>query len=455
MPNEKNRLSTGTGLLSTASWTRLTPRNAAGSIDGSATPRSVVARCLETRRETKLIVGLYALAFVVRLLVGVHFGINSPFVDDAKEYFESAVLLSQGKGYGRLLEDGVVHPSAKRVPGTSLFLALGVLLIGKHEAAGRLTAIVVSSFSAPLMYRFALRVGTEVPARLAGLSCAFYPSWVFFSTTTLSEAFLIPLVLLSLLLTLRALELWTSRSALSAGLAWGVASLVRPITIPMAGMVALYLTRRSGWKRGMLLGAGFLLVVSPWVARNYFIFGRPLIATQGGDVFLGANNPFVVQLAANHGLWVNPLSVPEYRDTLKGAMGEVSGDNLEYTLAHDYLRKNPNAIPFLAIYKLERWLTPITETGGGVRILVLAPYGSLLLFLVFGVLRGIYRRSPALSLVVVWSLIQAAITVVYWGVLTRGRLLLELVWVPWACVAVWDLLASAMSWSSQRNSPSV
>jgi len=413
---------------------------------------SLVVQWLEARSTGELFVAFYALAFSVRLSVCFLAGIASPFVADAKEYFDSAVLLVQGNGYARLLGDGLVHLSAKRVPGTSLFLALGVLLFGEHEAAARVTAIVVSSFSAPLMYLFALRVAPKVPATLAALSCVFYPSWVFYSTTALSEPFLVPLVLLSLLLSLKALDSGTSRSALSAGIAWGAATLVRPVTIPMAGLVALHLGRRSDWKRGMLLCLGLVVPLSPWLARNYFVFGHPLIANQGGEVFLGANNPEVVQLPKDHGNWINPMDIPEYRDKLKSAPDEVSLDRLEYQLGQIYLRQNPRIIPRLVFYKLQRWLTPITDTGGKVRILVLTSYGVLWLLLVVGLLRRIYVSCATLALVVMWSLVQAAFTVVYWGFLTRGRLLLELVWLPWACLTVWDFLARILSRSPLENS---
>jgi len=288
-------------------------------------------------------------------------GINTPFQKDAKEYFEAASFLVQGHGYSRLWEDGVVRLSAKRTPGTSLFLALGILLFGPHPASGRLIQIAVSSLSAPLMYRFALRVAPTVPAILAGLWGAFYPSWAHLSAVTAaSEAFLVPLLFLSLILTLRAFDSRTLVSAFCAGLAWGAATLVRPITAPMAGIEALHLTWRAGWKRGFLLGTGFVLMLCPWLVRNYFVFSRPLLSTQGGEVFLGANNSYVVQVPTHHGDWVSPTGLPEYRDKLKGVQNEVTLDNLQYRLALDFLRKNPRVIPLLIFYKLQRWLTPIT-----------------------------------------------------------------------------------------------
>jgi 4-amino-4-deoxy-L-arabinose transferase-like glycosyltransferase len=400
-----------------------------------------VSRWLEERSVFEVVIGLYLAAFFVRLLLAVLAGMNTPFVQDAKEYFDGAASLIQRHNYSRLWEDGVARLSAKRVPGTSLFIAVGILLFGPHPSSARLIEIVVSSFSAPLVYLFALRVAPAVPAILAGLCCALYPTWIFISGVAVtSEAFLVPLLLLSFLLTLKAIDLRASGTAFAAGLTWGVATLVRPIASPMVGTVALYLAWRAGWKRGLLLGVGFVLILAPWLIRNYFVFGRPLLSTQGGEVFLGANNSYVIDVPVSHGAWVQPADLPQYGDKLEGIVDEVRLNNLEYDLGLDFLRENPRVIPRLIFYKLVRWLTPVTETPGLARVLVLASYGPLLLFLFVGLFQGIYKRSVTLDLVLIWTAVLTVMTIVYWGILTRGRFFLELVWIPWACLSLWNLL---------------
>lgn len=420
------------------------------------TGRKFLARIscwLEQRRVIYIVLGLYLLAFSVRLVLALLAGMNTPFEKDAKEYFDGAAFLLHGRGYSRLWEDGVVRLSAKRVPGTSLFLALGILLFGPHPAAGRLIEIVVSSLSAPLLYRFSLRIASTISAILAGVCCALYPSWVFISGVAVtSEAFLVPLLLVSLLLTLGALDTRASGTAFGAGVMWGATTLVRPTTAAMAGIVAIYLAWRAGWKRGLLLGAGFVLILCPWLVRNFFTFGKPLLSTQGGEVFLGTNNSYVVDVPLYRGAWVSPSKLPGYQDKLQGIVNEVALDNLQYKLALDFLGKNPHLIPRLVYYKLERWLTPITETGGLVRLLVLLSYGPLLLWLIVGFFQGVYVRSTTLYLVTAWSAVLVVVTIVYWGMLTRGRFFLELVWIPWACQSFCNTLGIAADHRAVPNS---
>src|SRR5439155_19634154 len=107
-------------------------------------------------------------------------------------------------------------------------------------------------------------------------------------------------------LTVGVVELRCECTAFSAGLAWGVATLVRPTAAPMAAIGALYRAWCAGWKRGLLLGTGFALILSPWLVRNYFVFGQPRLWTQGGEVFLGANNSYVLDVPRRHGDWVSP-----------------------------------------------------------------------------------------------------------------------------------------------------
>jgi len=55
-------------------------------------------------------------------------------------------------------------------------------------------------------------------------------------------------------------------------------------------------------------------------------------------------------------------------------------------------------------------------------------------------------------LVLIWTFVLIGITVVYWGILTRGRLLLELVWIPWACLTVWDIAKRMLRLDSAEGS---
>jgi 4-amino-4-deoxy-L-arabinose transferase-like glycosyltransferase len=387
-------------------------------------------------------ISLYALAALIRLAIAVLRGLNTtPPIGDEWGYYVLANRMIEGLGYSRLWPDGILRPAGTQMPGTSLFIAVGLLIFGKHPYSAYLMAVLISSASVPLMYLFARRLTSNRVAIAAASACMLYPTWAFYSTSSLSEPFFIPLLLLALLLTSIAFTSTDWRTAICAGLAWGAAALVRPHGVPMAMLVSAYLLWRKGWRQSALVALGCVLVVGPWVVRNQRMFGSPVLATESGETFLGSNNPYVLKNPKLHGMWLSTWEIPEYRRMIEFNFDELERSRIQNKVGWAYLRQNPGVIPRLTLYKVRRWLTPITVSGGAVRLMVLISYGPLLLFLGIGLFRKVYRRCIELDLISMWSLIMLGITIVYWGNLTRGRLPLEMVWIPWATIEVADVFS--------------
>src|SRR5262252_5138109 len=145
---------------------------------------------------------LYGLAALIRMAIGVLRGLNTtPPIGDEWGYYVLANRLIEGLGYTRLWPDGILRPAGTQMPGTSLFIAIGLLIFGKHPYSAYLMAVLISSASVPLMFLFARRLTSNRVANAAASACMLYPTWAFYSTSSLSEPFFIPLLLLALLLT--------------------------------------------------------------------------------------------------------------------------------------------------------------------------------------------------------------------------------------------------------------
>jgi hypothetical protein len=97
----------------------------------------------------------------------------------------------------------------------------------------------------------------------------------------------------------------SSMGAVAAGLLWGLTSLVKPVTLIVPIFIApLLLMRwplRTAVKSAIMIGVGMILVVGPYVARNYWITGQPIVTAQGSFAFWGTsveradpNQPFIV-----------------------------------------------------------------------------------------------------------------------------------------------------------------
>ncbi len=378
---------------------------------------------------------LFLLAFGLRVGFAAWMGlgqIGDPSSDPGRIYSE-AVGVVEGRGLVDKLPNGSSHSTAGTMPLPALLLACGMKVFGTTAIVARMVAIGIGSLAAPLLY---LVAGTIMPRRwalFAGLAGAIHPTYLAYSIQTWTEPFYVPLLLLAVLLAVRAIRTPGFATALADGAAWGLAALCRPHAIPALVLTALGmgLIQRSG--RPVLgLALGTALVLTPWWVRNFVVFGKPvLLSLEGGETFLGSNNPYVFADPELAGMWLAPASIPEYRARMLRCETEIELNDCEMRMALDYLTGHPQVIPRLVFRKWVRWLTPVTSTGGLVRLAILCSYGSLLTLVILGVVSGKIRYFPLLVPTLAITLADFAVVGVYWGNLTRGRIPLELIWLPW------------------------
>ncbi len=396
---------------------------------------------MERRKTTAWVVALFVLALIARLGAGWLMKVNEPEAGSDEEWYYAIITsLARGEGFsaiGQQSPDGVPRPTARYMPVPLFLMSLGVRLFGGGPLTCRLVAMTFGSLSAPLLFLFARHVTRFVPALLAAVACALYPTWVFHSVGILTEPFFVPAVLLALLLTVRELDAPAPRNPMAAGLSWGLAILTRVHALPMLALITPYVIYRKKYRLALGLVAGMAAFLTPWFVRNLTVLGHPIVlSTEGGETFLGSNNPYVVADGRHYGMWVAPTGIPEYRDRLRPIEDEYRRDRAQYAIGMRYLAERPEVIPHLVLSKWARWLTPVTQTGGMIRVTVLATYGLILVLLAVGAARGLYRGSAGLHLVLLCTAAQVIVTAVYWGNLLRGRLPLEVLWMTWAVMAV-------------------
>ena len=133
----------------------------------------------------------------------------------------------------------------------------------------------------------------------------------------------------------------------AAGALWGIAALVRPVTLPLPVFVlGMALARGLRGRRAaaatLAFTAAMAAVIAPWTARNYALTGRLVpVNVQGWAVLWGSTvQPFAMdpdqyQWAAVSGRHMRPL----YR--------RVTGEE------YDYLRSLRHTVALEAVYKEE------------------------------------------------------------------------------------------------------
>jgi 4-amino-4-deoxy-L-arabinose transferase-like glycosyltransferase len=147
--------------------------------------------------------------------------------------------------------------------------------------AARVIGALTGALTAYLIYGLGSRLIGHRHGLVAGLLAAFHPISTFQSVEISTHGLAALTLVLPLFLLIRGR--FTGRWALIAGLALGVAFLVRPTTwfmIPLA-VIALWQHKRSLLGLGALL-LGAAVIIGVWTARNAISVGKPLVFTTNG-----------------------------------------------------------------------------------------------------------------------------------------------------------------------------
>ena len=234
---------------------------------------------------------LAAVACAIGLIIRLSFVTSFPVFQfsDALMYWGLAERIAN---FGEYSSGGV--PYAYRPPGLPLLLAGPIAIFGAQgwiPPAFNLSIYIASSL---VLYRAAVALAGPVSGFVAVALFALFPGNIAVGSLALTE----PVALLLLLCGFWAIINMEKRSsAIFVGLAFGYAALVRP-TFLMLGPILVVFTllqlfeKRRHLRQGALATVVFVLVLTPWVYRNYEQLGSFVPgSTMGGVNFYMANNP--------------------------------------------------------------------------------------------------------------------------------------------------------------------
>ncbi len=264
---------------------------------------------------------LYAVLFIIGLLVagGAASFQHAPGYMDADYYYAGGYRLASGEGLTEpflwnYLDNpaGVPHPShAYWMPLASFLAAAGILFFGGDASlplaafpAGRFGFVLVAALLPPLTASLAFALsGRRSAAWLAGLLACFPAFYLPYLPTT--DTFGIYMLLGVVWLRVaagrwtmdkgspRQAAVWAALLGFLAGLMhlaradgilWLVVSCAAVLFAPQLYAPHLFAPYPTGWRRaGRQIGihlmfclAGYLLVMGPWMARNWLTFGSLL-----------------------------------------------------------------------------------------------------------------------------------------------------------------------------------
>ncbi|MFO0809727.1 MAG: glycosyltransferase family 39 protein [Gemmataceae bacterium] len=242
-----------------------------------------------------------------------------------------------------------------RTPVYPLFVAVCYRLVGHNPAVPVVVQAVLAAMTVALVYR-ACRLLSCDSAPLAATLVAFDPLSIRYATHLLSETLFTLLFTGSLTVWLAYLRSPRTVWAAAAAALTGLAILCRPIAVlwpfvltalPM--VVAMHVRSWRPLVHLVALGGIVLGIVAPWVARNWAITGRPVLATvQGINLYYHRAAPVI---AAEQG-----ISLDDARERLR--------ERLETAVARDRLDSHQ------ADALMETWGREIVRAAPGTYLLV-------------------------------------------------------------------------------------
>jgi 4-amino-4-deoxy-L-arabinose transferase-like glycosyltransferase len=274
--------------------------------------------------------------------------------------------IATGHGFGSPT-DLATWPSAWAPPLYPYVLAGVFKIFGVYSAASAWVILAFNSFFAALtcltLYQIAGRMYGTAVARATAWTWAVFPYFIYWPVRVVWETSLTTFLLsLALLMTLRmAGQPARARTWIGFGVLWGVIVLTNTAIVSLMPFCLLWLWYGAPRKRAVLAGAGMCglaaaLIVSPWLVRNYEVFGK--------FIFVRDNLPLEMYEANNDrsgGLWTraeHPGNDPEAMRKFQD-MGEMKFMEEKHEQVNRFIREHPGRF---AWFSLERcgyfWAAP-------------------------------------------------------------------------------------------------
>jgi uncharacterized membrane protein len=321
-------------------------------------------------KTTRTALLLFALAFAIRLAVGLWSGLSREPVEDERGYVEIAQSLKDGRGFemhrwfsglpeDRGAESVWFHESTRtafRGPVVPLVFAPFATQDG-GAARMRLVCVLLGSLGPPLLFVALRQSHLARYASLPAAAYAFWPPAIYESVKALSE----PISQTLLLASVVALASQKRCGAGLSGAVSGLAVLARPAALIPASLLAF---GAGSWRRALVFAVLFLAVVDVWVARNWQLHGRPLLTTNSGVTLVGGNSRAALD-ADPPGKWRSPERVyagardpPDMSLWGWSKLSEEASDRRFAADAWTWVRENPGDAARLCFWKLVRLFDP-------------------------------------------------------------------------------------------------
>ncbi|MBI3578028.1 MAG: hypothetical protein HY276_12380 [Ignavibacteriales bacterium] len=305
---------------------------------------TISSKLLQTYPRSLFIV--LALGLALRLgFVAFH---QRSLISDEKEYDQLAWNLSSKGMYSY---DSA--PTAYRPVGYPAFVGAIYYLTGHRPIAVKFLQAMLDLITALLLYH--LLSGFSKRTRLLGTAFwVFFPPAILYTNFLMSETLFVFLLVASFDI-LKSLDSRPPFLIFLLGLLMGILVLIKPNFIIFLIALPLMLFKiRIPFRQIMFVVLGFLILVAPWLIRNYMSFDHVGFSSNGGINLLIGNNPNTT------GAYV--INYPE--EILQNAKQEFEADRTAFRYATKYIVEHPITFVTNGVKKLAH----LFESEGGLLV---------------------------------------------------------------------------------------
>ncbi|MBI5471225.1 MAG: glycosyltransferase family 39 protein [Ignavibacteriae bacterium] len=221
------------------------------------------------------IVGLaasLAISFLIYPLIAEPLG-SSPMSDRYDALAEGLLR------YGTLSYYPDSSPTVLRPPLHPLLLALSMAIGGEnYQPVALIVQAIIHAFTVLVAVRLGFRLGGKQAGVLTGLICAIHPLLLWYSGRLIVETLLTFLFSLTVFTFVRYWQSPSLKNAALAGLVIGVGLWCKAVFIPLLILFPILIVTRRGfssrWRHAAALVSVAVVVIAPWIVRNYSLTGR-------------------------------------------------------------------------------------------------------------------------------------------------------------------------------------
>ncbi len=344
------------------------------------------------KKKFLILLFLFLLTFLPRLTF-VLFHPEADFSPDIKAYhLVTSKSLLEGEGF-RSSTGGPLHFTA---PLYSVYLAFGKLLLGDSYRAICCSVFLLDVLTCFTLYSIARRIFDNNVALFAAAAFALYPPLIKLSGGCNVGVLLLFLISVGTYFLVRAIQEKKVGYSFFCGIFMGLAALAKPVTLLFPLFLApwfLVLDRKeikNGIKNSIAVLIAMVLIISPWIIRQYIFFHKFIPITNQGKVMLQNKADFIFH-SERLTKYDRKLADQRYRRSTSQAVGIFLGTIAENPLG--YLKSALISVPHLYFRLSSRRFIPGLFLAQAV----------VLGFSLVGIFRYfiIERRKRALPLIIV------------------------------------------------------